>query len=1004
VSGFAPLGRLISLALICAGLGTTAVLATAETAQAAGPDSPTAIGVSSGGTAYVGFSSGGKLQRLDRDGDRKKAVSLDQDEAVDGLYVSAGDDIWVDYESSVSLLTPRGKVVQHFDHDPVIDCDSSAPASRYGGITANGNRVYVANRCDDSISVYSRTGTLVATVDLPGNDFPRGITYGGAQAGRPATLYVAIPDRGQILSYDASSIRDSSEPARTFTLDRPYGGEQPEPAGLVVDRYGQVVASDTANNALYLLDGNNNYSLYRTLGHPPGASREAGRLNSPGAIAQHDQDGGGLAGNLFIADTNNDRVQRWSTGGYTYWAKGVRAAAGGGSGSSGSSGGGGGGTTRIPVNTVAPEVTGDPAVGTTLSCYAGVWSGKPKSFDRAWLRGSEVIGGASGTYTPVDFDKGKQISCRVRATNARGASDWAVSDPVTIPGGTGGGDDPDTGNGPANSTPPSITGTAAVGQTLTCNPGTWFSFGTPGTTITYTYTWQRRGTAIAGATSATYPVVSADSGLSLTCTVRASDTLGSTSRTSAPVTVGGSGGGPGPANTVLPSITGTAAVGQTLTCAPGTWTGTAPITYGYVWKRAGTPLAGATAATYTVVAADSGTALACAVAATDADGTNTATSATLVVAAPSTSGPANTVPPSISGTPTVGQTLTCNTGTWTGQATITYDVVWRRGPTSIGTSATYVPVAADVGTSLVCTVVATNGLGTAAASSPPVTVVSTAKPANTDLPTTTGSGIVGTALTCTTGTWTGAGITYSYAWTRNGVAIPDTASESYIVLSEDVSDTLACIVTAANGNGSTAATSATRMIAGPSGHAPVNAVPPTVSGTALTGQTLTCDPGTWTGDPTITYVAVWQRDGAAIAGGWTHTVTAADATADLLCVVVASNGFGAGAARSAAVGGNACGGPVGVVIAGGATETTTPQVQLAIHAPAGATTVEISNNSDFGAATTLPVSATCTYAWTMDSIPGLPLTWSVHVRFDTGPTTYSDSILMRQAARHRQPG
>lgn len=910
MSGFAPLGRLISLALICAGLGTTAVLATAETAQAAGPDSPTAIGVSSGGTAYVGFSSGGKLQRLDRDGDRKKAVSLDQDEAVDGLYVSAGDDIWVDYESSVSLLTPHGKVVQHFDHDPVIDCDSSAPASRYGGITANGNRVYVANRCDDSVSVYSRTGTLVATVDLPGNDFPRGITYGGAQAGRPATLYVAIPDRGQILSYDASSIRDSSQPARTFTLDRPYGGEQPEPAGLVVDRYGQVVASDTANNALYFLDANNNYSLYRTLGHPPGASREAGRLNSPGAIAQHDQDGGGLAGNLFIADTNNDRVQRWSTGGYTYWAKGVRAAAGGGS---GGSGGGGSGTTRIPVNTVAPEVTGDPAVGTALRCYAGVWSGKPKTFDRAWLRGSEVISGATGTYTPVDFDKGKQISCRVRATNAEGTSDWAVSDPVTIPGGTGGGDDPDPGNGPSNTTPPSITGTAAVGQTLTCNPGVWFTFGAPGTTITYTYTWERTGAAITGATSATYPVVSADSGLALTCTVRASDTLGSTLKTSAAVTVGGSGGGPGPANTV---------------------------------------------------------------------------------------------PPSISGTPTVGQTLTCNTGTWTGQATITYDFVWRRGPTSVGTSATYVPVAADVGTSLVCTVVATNGLGTAAASSTPVTVTvaSTAKPANTDLPTTTGSGVVGTALTCTTGTWTGTGITYSYAWTRNGVAIPDTASESYIVLSEDVSDTLACIVTAANGNGSTAATSATRTIAGPSGHAPVNAVPPTVSGTALTGQTLTCDPGTWTGDPTITYVAVWQRNGAAIAGGWTHTVTAADATADLLCVVVASNGFGTGAARSAAVGGNACGGPVGVVIAGGAAETTTPQVQLAIHAPAGATTVEISNNSDFAAATTLPVSATCTYAWTMDSIPGLPLTWSVYVRFDTGPTTYSDSILVRQAARHRQPG
>jgi hypothetical protein len=998
VSGFAPLGRLISLAMICAGLGTTAVLATADTAQAAGPNSPTAIGVSSGGTSYVGFASGGKLQRLDASGAHKKAVALDQDEAVDGLYVSAADDIWVDYETSVSLLTPNGKVVNHFDHDPVIDCDSSAPPSRYGGITANGNRVYVANRCDDSISVYSRTGTLVATVDLPGDDYPRGITYGGAQAGRPATLYVAIPDRGQILSYNASSIRDSSQPARTFTLDRPYGGDKPEPAGLVVDRYGQVVASDLANNALYFLDANNNYSLYRTLGHPPAASRDAGRLNTPGAIAQHDQDGGGLAGNLFIADTNNDRVQRWSTGGYTYWAKGVRAAAGGGE------TGGGGGSTTAPVNTVAPEVTGDPDVGTTLSCYAGAWSGKPKSFERAWLRGSDVISGATGTYTPVDFDKGKQISCRVRATNKYGTSPWAVSEAVTVPGGEvdpGGGD---TGDGPTNTTLPNISGTATVGQVLTCNTGSWSSTGGPSAgTISYGYAWQRTGTPITGATSATYTVVSADSGLALTCTVRATNNLGSTNATSAAVTVGGgSGGGPGPVNTVLPTITGSATVGQTLTCSQGTWT-TGPTSYATRWKRNGTEIPGATAATYVVVSADNGTALTCAVSATNADGTNTATSTAVTVSASSGTLPANTVPPSISGMPNVGQTLTCAIGTWTGQPTITYDYVWRRGLTTVGTAATYVPVAADVGSTLVCTVVASNGLGSAAANSPAVTVASTSKPVNTDLPTTTGSGIVGTALGCTTGVWTGSVTSYSYAWSRNGVAIPDSASENYVVLSEDVSDTLACAVTATNGSGSTVATSATRTIGGPSGHAPANTTPPTISGTALTGQTLTCDPGTWTGDPTITYVAVWQRNGASFANGWTYVVTAADAAADLLCVVVASNGFGKGAARTAPVGGNACAGPVGVVIAGGAAETTSPQVQLAIHAPPGATTVQISNDSAFGGVTVLPVSPTCTYSWTMESIAGLPLTWSVYVRFDAAPTTYSDSILVRQAARHRLP-
>ena len=156
----------------------------------------------------------------------------------------------------------------------------------------------------------------------------------------------------------------------------------------------------------------------------------------------------------------------------------------------------------------------------------------------------------------------------------------------------------------------------------------------------------------------------------------------------------------------------------------------------------------------------------------------------------------------------------------------------------------------------------------------------------------------------------------------------------------------------------------------PPGNAPVNLTPPTISGTPATGQVLSCNPGAWTGDPTITYVAVWQRDGESIAGGWTYTLVAADAGTQVRCLVVATNPAGKGAARSAPVGGNACGGATGVDINGGAGETTSPLVQLTIRRPAGATIRSPTTRTSLTPSTLTP-SADCTYAWTMNSIPGL---------------------------------
>jgi hypothetical protein len=86
---------------------------------------------------------------------------------------------------------------------------------------------------------------------------------------------------------------------------------------------------------------------------------------------------------------------------------------------------------------------------------------------------------------------------------------------------------------PANVTPPSISGSAAAGQTLTCSTGTWTNSPTA-----YDYSWSVDGTPVVGATAPTYKVPTLDKGLKIRCTVVAFNGGGAgTPATSAGVTV-----------------------------------------------------------------------------------------------------------------------------------------------------------------------------------------------------------------------------------------------------------------------------------------------------------------------------------------------------------------------------------------------------------------------------------------------------------------------------------
>jgi hypothetical protein len=188
-------------------------------------------------------------------------------------------------------------------------------------------------------------------------------------------------------------------------------------------------------------------------------------------------------------------------------------------------------------------------------------------------------------------------------------------------------------------------------------------------------------------------------------------------------------------------------------------------------------------------------------------------------------GPQNSVPPTITGTPQAGQTLNASTGTWTGTGLIAYAYQWQSCDATGAncaalpgaTSASFTLGSTEVNTTLRVVVTAKDSTGTAALTSAQTGIVSAAPigaPARTVPPVITGTPNVNAVLTSDTGTWTGLPpITYSYAWQRcdatggSCVQIPAASAATYTVVDADAGGTLRVVVTATNARGAAAATS-----------------------------------------------------------------------------------------------------------------------------------------------------------------------------------------------------
>jgi hypothetical protein len=335
-----------------------------------------------------------------------------------------------------------------------------------------------------------------------------------------------------------------------------------------------------------------------------------------------------------------------------------------------------------PSNTALPTISGPAESGHLLTVNTGSWEGTPPfSYTYQWKKcnstGSScgaLSGATSSSYRILSSQVGDTLRAAVTASNAAGSVKAESAATATA-----------TAGPPANTELPAISGTAVEGHTLTTSTGSW-----AGTEpFSYAFQWQRCNVSgescsnIAGATGESYSLTAGDIGTTLRSIVTAKDSVGSTSATSPP----SEGVAGPPTNTGAPEIEAgnegeelDVEEGQTLYVATGTWAGYPEPGYSFQWQDCYGDgeclnIKGATEQFYTLGASDVATFPRVIVTVTNSAGSSTdAVELSIAVKARP---PVNERPPTLSGAPRVGQSLTANQGEWSGGKLVTFSYQWE---------------------------------------------------------------------------------------------------------------------------------------------------------------------------------------------------------------------------------------------------------------------------------------------------------------------------------------
>ena len=415
-------------------------------------------------------------------------------------------------------------------------------------------------------------------------------------------------------------------------------------------------------------------------------------------------------------------------------------------------------------------IAGNPLVGSTLTVESAGWDANV-TLTYSWFIDGQKF--STSFFTKPEIVIGDWMAGTTIAVEVTGSKPGFLSQisrfevPELIAGGT------------LKMEPPSIQGEATRGSRLFAILGTIYD-----SNVSTTYRWLRDGTTIAN--SDTYLLTSEDVGYRVSLEVTASKPGFNDLKITVanPVTFDLFPTSP------IPQIEGLLGVGQSISVNEGDWGADASLTY--QWLRNGAPIVGENSKTYVLTANDLGSYISLDRTASQAF-FQTLKQTSLSVG-PIKASLTLTPAPNVSGVSKVGSSLSVVPGVWDQGASLSYQWLRDGGAIANATSSSYLLSPADAGRQISVQVTGSMAGYVSSTQTSLAISVSIGSLSLTPVPNVSGVSKVGSSLSVVPGVWD-QGASLSYQWLRDGGAIANATSSSYLLSPADAGRQISVQVT-----------------------------------------------------------------------------------------------------------------------------------------------------------------------------------------------------------------